>query len=344
MVRLAAAVEQYSEHPTAHAILAFADSFLGSAALAGSAALGQQGSSGGGGAGQGGRGLGRCVVLDMKQQGAQQAQHAQQAEQELARFTLLGEEEEEEEAAAAAADGDAAEAGSVVSSEELERNPLLAPQDSAADAAMFVNPLPSARGKAAALLPPPPPAALPEGWKPAAATAAARLPARDVEVVVGRGISGWVPLAAPGTSSSGSGSGSSALEAPAALFALQVDANVLATTPRAGSSSAAGAGGGGGSPRKASDAGTEVQVVVGNKRMMAEHDVAVSRAVDDYMRDMEVSQPVGQPVSQPSWVVAPAGWLEARMPARRGWGRACCVGGCSHALAHGVLVHGPQVT
>jgi hypothetical protein len=33
---------------------------------------------------------------------------------------------------------------------------------------------------------------------------------------------------------------------------------------------------------------TQVKVVVGNKKMMAQEDVIVSPAVDDYMREMEV--------------------------------------------------------
>jgi len=34
-----------------------------------------------------------------------------------------------------------------------------------------------------------------------------------------------------------------------------------------------------------------VKVVVGNKKMMAQEAIVVSQAVDDYMREMEVSQP-----------------------------------------------------
>ncbi len=46
------------------------------------------------------------------------------------------------------------------------------------------------------------------------------------------------------------------------------------------------------SPAKAAGADRDVKVVLGNKQMMADEGVAISKAVDDYMRDMEVSQPV----------------------------------------------------
>lgn len=44
------------------------------------------------------------------------------------------------------------------------------------------------------------------------------------------------------------------------------------------------------SPAKAAGAGQDVKVVLGNKQMMADEGVAISKAVDDYMRDMEVSK------------------------------------------------------
>ena len=44
------------------------------------------------------------------------------------------------------------------------------------------------------------------------------------------------------------------------------------------------------SPAKAAGADRDVKVVLGNKQMMADEGVAISKAVDDYMRDMEVSR------------------------------------------------------
>ena len=41
-------------------------------------------------------------------------------------------------------------------------------------------------------------------------------------------------------------------------------------------------------PAKAAGAGQDVKVVLGNKQMMADEGIAISKAVDDYMRDMEV--------------------------------------------------------
>ena len=43
------------------------------------------------------------------------------------------------------------------------------------------------------------------------------------------------------------------------------------------------------SPAKAAGADRDVKVVLGNKQMMADEGIAISKAVDDYMRDMEVS-------------------------------------------------------
>jgi len=36
--------------------------------------------------------------------------------------------------------------------------------------------------------------------------------------------------------------------------------------------------------------GRDVKVVLGNKQMMADEGIAISKGVDDYMRDMEVSE------------------------------------------------------
>ena len=42
------------------------------------------------------------------------------------------------------------------------------------------------------------------------------------------------------------------------------------------------------SPAKGPGSSRDVKVVLGNKQMMADEGVAISKAVDDYMRDMEV--------------------------------------------------------
>ena len=42
------------------------------------------------------------------------------------------------------------------------------------------------------------------------------------------------------------------------------------------------------SPAKGPGSNRDVKVVLGNKQMMADEGVAISKAVDDYMRDMEV--------------------------------------------------------
>ena len=46
------------------------------------------------------------------------------------------------------------------------------------------------------------------------------------------------------------------------------------------------------SPSKRKQPEPVVKVVVGNKKMMAQEDIPVSQAVDDYMREMEVSHAV----------------------------------------------------
>ena len=45
----------------------------------------------------------------------------------------------------------------------------------------------------------------------------------------------------------------------------------------------------------------DVKVVIGNKKMMGEEGVSISQAVDDYMREMEVSSAPGEkkPVHSP---------------------------------------------
>ena len=42
------------------------------------------------------------------------------------------------------------------------------------------------------------------------------------------------------------------------------------------------------SPAKGPGSSRDVKVVLGNKQMMADEGVPISKAVDDYMRDMEV--------------------------------------------------------
>lgn len=214
LVHLAAAVEQYSEHPAAVAILNFADSYLG--LIQGSAQQAQQQQGG----------LGGSVVLGL----GPKAQQGRKVEQELARLPAGGR--------------------GGVGMEDLagDLQPLLS---RGADGVVTVTTSSSTGSSRKA--------------------AAPRIPAKDVEVVVGQGICGWVPLDA------------GLLAAPSALAALQLEEGPGAQRVQRAQQAARSA-----QRAQQGQQPLEVKVVVGNKRMMADNGVAIPQAAEAYMRDMEV--------------------------------------------------------
>jgi hypothetical protein len=275
IVQLAAAVEQYSEHPIAAAILSFADSYL--AAEQGPGQKQQQEKQQQEKQQQEKQQLelGGAVVLGLRQAPQQGVQRAKQ--QEL--VPLPG---GRRGAEALAGPG-----------QEEDSQPLLAQaireadssgggggggggSGSFGDAVVVVTTTGAGSGGG--------------GQRP---SRAGRLPARDVEVVVGEGISGWVPLPPAGLSSterlaalqldhslgggSGSGTGSGSRSSSRAASPARSPTRQGRRGPGAGAGAALGA-----------PAPLEVKVVVGNKRMMASCGVAVPQAAESYMREMEV--------------------------------------------------------
>ncbi len=103
------------------------------------------------------------------------------------------------------------------------------------------------------------------------------MPAKDLTIIAGKGIVGWA-------ASSGSwatlGSGLSAAAGPET----PTKRSSAKPSPAKGPSLAKNP-----SPAKGGHASNrELKVVLGNKQMMADENVPISKAVDEYMRDMEV--------------------------------------------------------
>lgn len=107
-------------------------------------------------------------------------------------------------------------------------------------------------------------APLATGQRGAAGEAAARLPVRDVDVVVGQGIRGWVSLPSPGHSQLGSTAAGASSRPPS-----------VPSPPSKGTRGTAVAPPG------------EVQVAVGNRSLMAEAGVQVPASAEAYCRGME---------------------------------------------------------
>ena len=107
-------------------------------------------------------------------------------------------------------------------------------------------------------------------------------PAKDLTMVAGKGIVGWAASSGSGTSL---GSGLPAAAGPET----PTKRSPIKASPAKGPSPSKGP-----SPAKGGPASSrDVKVVLGNKQMMADENIPISKAVDDYMRDMEVrgSQP-----------------------------------------------------
>ncbi|GAB4815110.1 hypothetical protein N2152v2_002156 [Parachlorella kessleri] len=279
LVQLAAAVEQHSEHPIAAAILGFAESYLGR--VIESPRKPPQPS------------FGAALELALAQQAAQQQPQRLPPQQELAVLRLAGRgaeppvgpvawqeeglgpgkgEDSQPLLSAAGEGGHLAGSGPDFSSGSGGGGALW--KGNQGDTLVVLDTLQEGSGSGGK-----------GGSSQRKPSRAGWLPAKDVEVVVGEGISGWVSLDPPGPAGAAAQQGQHGLLATDLLAALQLD-------PASGP---AGAAGPPGSPTKqpglrqqqASAAPLEVRVVVGNKRMMTNHGVQIPQSAENYMRDME---------------------------------------------------------